>query len=332
MHTPLQTSLPLKGMTRALRAAWKHLLLAVLVGGGIGFGVAALVQPTWRVQASLVPESPPEGDADAFRGLPSIRSLGLGALMGGSSTGLTLEAYPQLLTSREVLRRVVQDTLQVNGTSLRLVDALGSSRFPVWVENALWAVQASTPAEVRREDRAIRALSASIRAQADLKTGLLRFNMRTKDPEMGLVLSEQVINRFREVVQAIYGERSRRQVAFLRERTAEAQRELTRAENALASFTDRNVDMFSARFTVDRDRLQRNVTRASEMVLELERQLAVAEIEQQRSTPVVSLVEPLQVPLRPEGLPRGAFPILLGFFALIVQVGWVLWRAQPTSE
>lgn len=307
-------------------------MFASLVGGVIGLGVAASVQPVWRVEASLVPESPPDSDADAFRGLPSIRSLGLGALMGGNSTGLTLEAYPQLLTSREVLRRVVLDTLQVRGGALRMLDVLGTSRFPTWVENALWSVQASTPAHVRQEDRAIRALSSSIRAQADLKTGLLRFSMQTEDPELGLVLSAQVIDRFRELVQSIYGERSRRQVAFLRDRTQEAQRELVRAENALASFSDRNVDMFSARFSVDRDRLQRNVTRASEMVLELERQLAVAEIEEQRGTPVVSLVEPLEVPLRPQGIPRGAFPVLFGLLGMVFSVGWALWRAQPVGE
>lgn len=319
-------------MATALKAAWKSILLAVCIGGAMGLGVAMLIEPTWRVEASLVPESPPDSDADAFRGLASIRSLGLGALMGGNSTGLTLEAYPQLLTSREVLRKVVQDTLVVEGQSIRLVEVLGSSRFPEWVENAVWSVQPSTPAAVRQEDRAIRALASSIRAQADLKTGLLRFSMQTDHPALGLVLSEQVIQRFRETVQAIYGERSRRQVSFLRDRTREAQQDLTRAENALASFSDRNVDMFSARFSVDRERLQRNVTRASEMVLELERQLAVAEIEEQKSTPVVSLVEPLQVPLRPEGIPRGVFPLIFGLLAGVFSVGWTLWRAQPSGE
>jgi len=332
MNTPLHQTLPIRGMALALKAGWKTIVLATLLAGALGVFVAMVVHPVWRIQASLVPESPPGNESDALRGVPSIRSLGLGALVGGNSTGLTLEAYPQLLTSREVLRRVVLDTLRVNGTPVRLVDLLGSSRFPEWVEEAVWSVQPGTPSEVRREDRAIRALGSSIRAQADLKTGLLRFSMRTKDPDLGLELSERVIEHFRDVVQAIYGERSRRQVAFLQDRTMEARRELYRHENVLASFSDRNMDMFSARFTVDRDRLQRNVTRASEMVLELERQLAVAEFEEQRSTPVVSTIEPLQVPLRPEGIPRGAFPVLFGLLGIVAGAGWVLWRASPELE
>ncbi len=252
-------------------------------------------------------------------GLALLR--GIGVNLGSGSSGLTPDAYPDVLNSREVRLAVVQDTFffreldeastfsayinrKTFGTYLRkytiglpstIIGAFQSEN-----QGRLSNGEFPTP----DEERAIKAVSQLIDTEIDDETGLMFISATTNDPFLAADLTQSFVGHLVERIEVIRTQKARRDLAFITKRFGVAQDSLKAAENALAIFEDRNTNPQSARLRTQRARLERQVTFKSELFSDLQAQQTQAAIDLPRSRPVITILEKPVPPVEASGPKR----------------------------
>ena len=281
--------------------------------------------PEYTASAQVIREAA-DGSQSGLAGLSMLRGLGIN--VGGSSTGLTVDAYPEVLVSREVLLAVVRDTFRVRGTDSQIsfIDylnqpggltsrLLGSGKRDTDIEYAP-GQQSKVP--TKKEAAAIRVLTDKISTSVDARTGLMTISVTTEDPQLSAALVQSLLQNLTERVQEIHTEKARLNVEFIRARFEETRAKLHQAEETLARFLDQNQYPQTAQLRTELERLQRNVVFSSNLYSELQTQLTQAEIDLQKTRPAVTVVEYPIPPINPSAPNRAliiVFTIVLGLFA-----------------
>ena len=297
--------------------------------------VYAVVAPEqYTADAQMVREV--EGSGGSVPGgLSALR--GLGVNLGGASTGLTSEAYPRILTSREVRLAVARDTFYfadveqemtfVDYYSRDELNLLSSIKkytigLPGQILQATQSDSRQRPVELQGEDapvypteeeeEAMKAVGDMISSSVDLESGIMTVSVTDGDPVRAAEVADSFLSHLTDRVRTIRTEKARQTLSFVDERFEDAREQLEEAEQRLAEFNDRNRDIRSARLRTERDRLQRKVRFASDLYSEFQAQRTQAEIELQRSEPVITILESPTPPME-RSAPRRSLIVILSF-------------------
>ena len=312
----------LDGLYVLVRYRW---LILLLTGISLVVGVfIALTTPReYTANAVVVRESHQEV---ASGGLSALRGLGLN--LGESGPGLTIEAYPNILTSREVQAAVIHTPLPAQSREMSMVDyqarygkggglrsfLRGLLRRNSGSEGGETIVQQDSLAVSYTvdEQETMQMLGNMIDVDADVETGLMTVAVTARDPVFAANLAGLLVEELRTRVQELLTEKAREDYEFILEQTEEAEAALTRARSVLARFDDSNRGLTSARLLAQREELRQDVTFASEVFGESQSQLKRAELEVQRASPVVTVLDRPVVPLLPSK-PRRSLIVAIAF-------------------
>lgn len=311
-------------------------------------GVFVLCGLTYAVLAPLEYTSSArvvrEAESNTQSGLGGLGALrGLGINLGGASSGLTTEAYPVLLKSREVRLGVVRDTFRIapdvppmtlveyfNQPSGILGTVIGGVKtYTIGLPGLLLndaeperpavadTVGGGVAYPTKDEEDAIQAVEGMVTTFTDSDTGIMTVSATAGDPVLAASIVESFIEHLTERVRAIRTEKARQNLVFIQDRFETAKEDLQEAEERLAQFADRNRQLGTAQLETERNRLQRRVQFAKDYYSELQTQVTQAEIDLQRSQPVITVVE-RPVPPLIRSAPRRTLIVLmslvLGFF------------------
>jgi uncharacterized protein involved in exopolysaccharide biosynthesis len=122
-------------------------------------------------------------------------------------------------------------------------------------------------------------------------------------------------------VRDIKTQKARETLHFIQERFDAGLQDLEQAERSLAVFDDRNANIQSARLRTEREQLQRQVSFKEELYTELQAQLTQAEIELQRSKPILTVIEEPVPPVEPSGPKRMLILIVSLFLGTLLGIG-----------
>lgn len=309
---------------------------SIIVFALLGLTIAFSSSAEFTSDAKVVREAQDGQTGNPFGGgLSALQGLGIS--LGGGASGLNPESYPDILRSREVRLAVVRDTFYVRemGRTMTFVDYV--NRDPGWTSYArqytiglpgtlLNALQGEDEpqagervgipgADERRalteeEAVAIRAVENVVSTSIDRETGLMSISVTTGDPVLSAGLADSFSRHLTERVRSIRTKKARDNMRFMEERMEEARQELRAAEERLARFMDRNRNIGTESLRTERDRLRRQVNFAEQLYGDVQAQMTQAQIELQRSEPVLTVLEEPVVPSRPSG-PRRTLIVLL---------------------
>lgn len=318
-----------------------------------GFLYAVLTPTEYTSNARVVRETPVE--ASNLPGGLAALSSGLGLSLGGAASGLTPEAYPSILTSREVRLSVVRDTFYFPEYGKRMTyveyrnQPAGMAgiilkytvRLP-WTIKKLIAPAPKRPAgtdasgapvyPTEEEEEAIDDIKGKVSSSVDVESGIMTISFTAGNPGPAAEIAESFLHHLTTRIRMIRTQKSRQTLEFVRERYREAKDELRAAEQDLAEFTDSNQNINSARLRTERDRLERQVRFASSLYSDLQKQLTQAQIEVQRSEPVVTVVEQPVPPMKRSAPKRTLIMVVFTFFGGIVGVLIALLGAYFSTE
>lgn len=288
----------------------------VLVFTLLGVTYALLAPEEFTSEARVVREAQQESGG-LPSGIPTGALSGLGISLGGSASGLTPAAYPDVLQSREVRLAVVRDTFRFPDVEqpMTFVDyvnrppgALGLTlkytlKLPWTLKNALGEAISGPPAPAgttetgapvipsEEEDEALEAIGNRVTTAVDQETGLMTISVTAGGPQLAASLAESFLDHFTTRVRAIRTEKVRERLQFVEGRFQEVEQELEAAEDRLAQFLERNQNPTTATLQFRRDRLQRQVSFKEQLYSELQSQLTQTRLDLQRRQPVVTIVE-----------------------------------------
>ena len=283
----------------------------------VPIGLAAIVvvlgtlPPTmYTANAAFIPEAP-TSTRSALSGLASQFGLAINPDEPGQSPAF----YADLLTSRELLEAVAESTYRVTTPegprSATLIELLG--------------IRVNSPALALNV--AVRRLQKVTMVGRARETGVVTVAVRAPWPE----LAEQIVQRMLSLLNEFNLERrqsrAKQERRFLETRQKEAQDSLAAAEDRLRSFLQRNVEYLgSVELRFEQDRIARDVALRQALFTSLSQAYDQARVDEVRDTPVVTVIEHPELPVRPDPRHRLQNGLVAMLFGLLVAGGVVLLR------
>ncbi|MEM8598583.1 MAG: GNVR domain-containing protein [Bacteroidota bacterium] len=298
--------------------------------------VYALLQPDeYTASATLVREA--EDGFAAGGAISALRSFGFD--LGAAEPGLSVEAYPDILATREVRLTLLQDTFLVpsEGATLPLMGYVLRPKPIGYVVNApkRWLRQVLSPPAgdggsdavlTELEQIALGKLGSMTRVTTNDETGLMTLSVTMRDPHLSAAVVERSLILLTERVRTIRTQKARDNLAFVSDRFGQAEQDLRAAQGRLAAFDDRNRAIQTASLRTQRERLQQDLSFKREYYNELRTEVTRAELELQRSEPIITVIEEPVVVLKPSAPSRGLIVVGALVLGVLLGIGWALLR------
>jgi uncharacterized protein involved in exopolysaccharide biosynthesis len=275
-----------------------------LVGGTVIVLLVLLVsytllqRRTYTSTAWFIPQAPKANSA--LSGLAAQ----FGIVVQPTEPGQSPAFYVDLVKSRAVLGALADSTYDVPLPDTRLTGRLVD------------IFHASGRTEALRREALIDSLDHAIGASVVQRTGVVKVGVKTRYPG----LSRELLGRTLALVNRFNLETRQSQAAaesrFTERRLGEVKDDLRRAEDQLAEFLKRNRDYRnSPDLSFQQERLTRVVNGETQLYNSLLQAYEQAKIDAVRDTPVITVVVPAELPVRPDPrglIARSALAILLG--------------------
>lgn len=258
--------------------------------------------PTYTSEASFIPQAVQRGGGVGLEAVAGQLGINVSTESGSESP----QFYADLLRTRELLRPLLSDTLLVER---------GSEEGPR-TGNLLDLLEIEGDTRALREEMAMRWLrEEAVSTSVTRETGLVRVSVTSPWP----TVSQGIADRLLELAHAFNLQTRQSQASaerqFIQARLSEARAELRAAEDELKGFLENNRQFQnSPQLTFEHDRLQRRVSQRQQLVNSLSQSYEQARIAEVRNTPLITVVEPPESPVRRD--PRGL--LLKGVLGLIL--------------
>lgn len=289
-------------------------------------GYSVLRPPAYTSSATFTAQS----DAPNFSQLSGLAAqIGISVPTSLGGGGQSPAFYADLLRSTNLLSDVV-------ATDYRLPENLAGEDGPT-SEDLVWILDIEGDTREEKVVNAVEALRNRMTTGTDLETGVVRVAVSTPWPRV----SHQLVERLIDLVNRFNVERRRSQAEaerkFLESRVESARQDLQAAEDSLESFLERNRRYEnSPRLRFDYQSLQRRVELNQQVFTSVAQSLEQAKMQEVRSTPVITVVEQPEQPVKPDGQSR-VLLVLLGLLGGgVLAISWAFsrefFRATRTSE
>lgn len=294
---------------------WRYTVLTVTLGVAfLVVGVRALsYEPTYTSQASFLPQ----GAQRSGGGFESMAGQ-LGITLPSNEGSESPQFYAELLRSREILRRLLEDTFTVSSPAGD--EAVGRAG------TLLDLLELEGPSEAVRVEAGLRWLAGAVTTNVLRETSMVRVSVTTPWPGISWEIGERLMELANDFNLRIRQSRASAERGFIEERLVEAREELNGAENDLKRFLENNRQFQnSPELLFERDRLQRVVDTRQQVFATLSESYEQSRIAEVRNTPVITVVEPPNEPVQrnPRGLlSRGILGLVLGgLFGVFIAFG-----------
>lgn len=339
--TPREGEVSLLDILLVLARNKTLIVRTVLVFTLLGVTYALLAPEEYTSNAKVVREAQEGAPGGLPGGLAGGALSGLGISLGGAGAGLSPQAFPDVLQSREVKMGVVRDTFSFPDAKKPMTFLEYTSQPPTTFELILkysvklpWTLKRALGEQLsgtsmtageqidnltvptEEEAEALKLIGEMVGATLNEETGLMTISSTAGGPVLAANLVRSYLTHLRTRVREIRTEKVRKRLAFVKQRFQESERELSRAEERLARFLERNQNPTTASLQFQQDRLRRQVRFKEQLYSDLQGQLTQARLDLQRRQPVVTVVEEAVPPLDRSAPKRTLVVIISVFFGI----------------
>jgi len=278
-------------------------------------GFALLATLVCLASALLEPRSYSTRVLFTAKGSQSGLLAGIAAQYGlsivGSDPSQSIEFYEDFLKSHELLSEVAKKQYH-----MRTEKGVKQGTLP-----QLYGIHAGTrDAEV---DLAVDVLRAHISTNATHRTGIVTYSVGAPAPDLAQQIAQNMVAELDRYNSETRKSQATAERNFIEARLAESKIALSGAKDQLKAFRDKNREYAtSPSMTLENDRLQRQVTMQQQLYTSLTQAYEQARIAEVHDIPVISIVEPPELPTEAD-TSYGLRNTLLGTIAGIL-VGIVL--------
>ncbi len=287
-----------------LRHRWLILALAILGGAYQAYNASRLPR-VYSTEAQFMPKGG-RGQSQ-IQGLAQQFGIAVGGVDGMSSPNF----YLDLLKSRPLLTAVANEQYRIRTTR-------GVVRTGTLAE--LYGIRNVNPDVVRT--RVADRLKGQVNPSVSARTGVITVNVWAKYPELAVQIARNLLDQVNVFNLNNRQQQAGAERAFNEKRLADAQSQLSNAENNLQVFLTENRDFRSSpTLSLEFDRLNRAVASRQSLYNSLATSYEQAKIEEVRDLPVITVLEPPELPIMAD--PRGGkrktiLGIIIGLVAGIV--------------
>ena len=298
-------------------------VLTPLIIFGLVLGYTFIKSRTYSTSASFIPQS-----SSSQRSLTTNLASQFRISIPAGEAGQTPEFYADLITSREILKDLADNTYVYHDDEETVQASLPE----------LWKIRDESEELVR--EKTIQVLEELISVSTDRETGLVTLTVQTKWAEVSQGVAQDIlglVNQFNLTTRQTQATAERE---FIEARIEEVEKELRDSEDALQDFLQKNRQwQESPELEFIHDRLYREVTMRQQVFTTLNQAYEQARIDEVRDTPVITIVEKPEAPVLPDRrrlLLKGILALMvggmLGIFGAFGREFMVRGRKQEADE
>jgi uncharacterized protein involved in exopolysaccharide biosynthesis len=274
--------------------------------------ISFLLPTRWTAEAGFIPET-----STSIQLPTGINALAgeLGFSLPSGDPTSSPDFYAAVTESRSLLEQTLMTRFRVPGAaasdSAPLIDILG-------IEN-------DDPRQ-RMED-GVEWMQDHSSSKVDAKTGVISLDAEMPDPDLSASVVSRMVALLNEFNQRTRNERARERRRFTEARTADAQKDLTAAEDDLRAFLIRNRSFEnSPQLVFEQQRLDRQVQIRQDVYQTLRREYEVARIDEVNNTPVLTVVDAPTPPAKPSSPRRVRMTLVALVLGLLVGTSYAFVR------
>lgn len=287
-------------MYRTFLAHRRAILLCVLAASVVAVVAVLMIPNTYTASALILPPQTWRPEMGLLSQFASLQ----GMAMGGSMETY-LQLYPVIARSREIC----EPTFQREFSGRRVYEVFGRLE----------------PGE-KLDPRALAALYrgfvGSIGASADLRLGYITISFPSRDPEFASFVVNEILREMDRFFNAQQRGEARKRLEMLEARLAVVNDSLRVAEEDLEFFLARNRSATSPSLQTQEMRLRRRTEMRTGVLIELTRQLEVAQIQESAKAPVMNILDRATTPALKSGPPRAAICVGIVLLSALLAFGF----------
>lgn len=306
------------GILSRLLKHWKQIVLIGLIFGAIGIISALTMKRYYNVSLTLAPEIQNRNSGN----LSNVAALlGLGGVQIGSSTdAMNISLFPEICKSTPFLVGLLDVPLTSYVSQGQLEQGVKPHQTTVYkhfseedvVKKGLakWRYEraqkkhpekpytgVSNPTELtRRQAKVVKALSQSISADVDKKTGVTTVSVTMDDRMMAKQLADTVCTRLQAYVSEYRTKKATADYDYYSQLAEEARQNLVKAQAAYAASVDYDRSVILQSATAVKERLRNEASLANELYSQMVQQRELARARIQEDRPVYAVVQPAVLP------------------------------------
>jgi hypothetical protein len=324
-----------------LVSRWVIILIAGLLGGGIGLTYALLSKPIYQavVTFALEDDKVSAGGLSGALGLASSLGIDLGTSAGGAFSGANLI---ELMKSRRMVEKALLSKVEIGKNKITLADILlditemkkGLKKKEILKGDTFYPVNLKAEQMNLQQDSVIKILHEKVTgsgglltvAQKDKKISIISVDVKTTNEIFSKVFAETIVKEVSDFYIETKSKKARTNVAILQKQADSIRNELNQAITGVAVSSDNTYNLNPA-LNVNRvpsTKKQVDVQANTAILTQLVTNLELAKVTLMRETPLIQLIDRPTLPLKKEkpgklkSLILGG--LLTGFLAIVFLV------------
>jgi uncharacterized protein involved in exopolysaccharide biosynthesis len=320
--------------------------IAAVAGLVIGFSIPK----EYTVSSKLAPETVSKSATGSLSSLASLAGISLATM--STSDAVYPDLYPDIVSSTPFVVELFPVQVEFESKNEQMTTDYYTylkdyTRTPWWNKviaapfKALgWFIglfreseeeeeegfASLNPAELSKEqDEVAKDIRENISLSVDKKTSVISLSVTAQDPHVAARITEEVIARLKTYVTNYRTEKSRTDLAYYENLYTEAKNSYFTAQQRYANYVDRNQGVILQRVKTEQERLQNEMNLAYQLYNSCAQQLQAARAKVQMETPVFTVINPPQVPLKRSAPSKVTILVAFVFLAFVFESVWVLW-------
>lgn len=257
--------------------------------------ISFLVPNRYTATASILPTTNGGSHGSLLSMAENIPGLDLSSINPSEKSPSIL--YPEILSSRMIAQEVLEHPY-------------------IYKNKGRWQTQNLYQyLDINNPDKAIKALARIVGLTTDRKTGVLKIDVTTTNPQLSALVANyylECLDNFNQNQRKTSAGQNRQ---FIEKRLLEAKSQLSDAEESLKNLRRRNMNYYNAtdpELAMLNNQLQREVEVKSQVYLTLCQQFELASIQEKKEIPVIQILDKAQPPSVKSG-PNRAKTAIIGF-------------------
>lgn len=322
----------------------KMILRNTAIGAVVGIVVAFSIPKEYKTTVKLAPENAQQSGMGGNMGaLAAMAGVNLG---GAGVDGLTPSLYPDIVASTPFLMELKDmpvTTLKDQQTYTLYEYMTEHQKSPWWSKlmalpgkviggvMSLFSdkeeekVEEWNPFQLTKEQQMfLEDLSSKILISENKKNGIFSVDLQLQDPLISAQVADSVVSKLQSYMINYKTEKSRNDLAYAQKLYNEAQLRYFEIQKQYAQYEDANKNVVSAKYAMEKERLQNEVTLAFSVYNGLAQQVEMAKAKVQQDTPVVTILEPAKVSLVTEKPKKKILVVAIAFIACLFTTGFIV--------
>ncbi len=321
------------GILSKLLKHWKQIVLIGFIFGCLGIASALMMTRQYNVTMTLAPEL--QGRTNSS--LSSITSmLGMGAAtLSSSPDAMNISLFPEIcqstpflaslldvpLTSYVSPKQAEEGVKPMHTTVYKHFSGEDKPNYKPKKDDVPYTGVEDVTELTRKQAAVVKALSQSISASVDKKTGITTISVIVDDRLMAKQLADTVCTRLQVYISDYRTKKATADYEYYVLLADEAHKELVKAQAAYARSVDYDRSVILQSATAEKDRLREEASLANQIYSQMAQQRELARAKIQEEKPVYAVVQPATLPQSPMNS-RAKRVLIWGFMGGILAVAW----------